>query len=386
MLIARRTQLSLEKEIARREFEQTWLQEERQLSQAVQARARERHASVRQDLESQLVDLRRKYQRKIKRMGERRHYGYHPQTSSSSSHLLGDSSSSVNNAIHYFGDLEEEGGIRQGLPLELLGLQDIPQQESMDSEEGSASSSSSSGASSSTSGDEDASDSSSSNEGELTVTSGAAAGRNAYFGSSSSHLLMSGDDLVEERTSALAAASNELDLMDESTRPLLLLGSTRIDSSDTQSLQSQDASTTTALTTNTPVLGAIILPLPSSSHNDECPASPTRSQRPGAIGSAVSPRARRASRLIQKDTIFYPEEANGSTTAILPATTTSPRPRSSRSLLKDEIFLPEVMPVADTDDTIQVLARPKSKKSVYKTLYSMSFLLIIDRGKIFRYA
>ena len=71
--VSRRTQLSLEKEIARRDFEQTWLQEERQLSEAAQERARQRHDTAMQDLESKQEALERRYQQKRKRIGARKH-------------------------------------------------------------------------------------------------------------------------------------------------------------------------------------------------------------------------------------------------------------------------------------------------------------------------
>lgn len=265
--VSRRTQLSLEQEISRREFEQTWLQEERQLSLAAQQRARQRHGKAIQELESNLVVLKRKYQRKMRRVEALRH-----------------------------GDHQSDSGIRGGgtihhsLRLELLSLQGGSEL-SLDSDI-----ENSSGSVSSDSDSSNGSTSDSSNTGREQVQ-----GQAPLFTG-----YLSGDFLLEERTSAVAAASRELDLMDESTRPVLMLATagTRIDT-DNQSL---------------------------SLLQDEG----------SALTDQISPRARRANRMIQKDTIFCPDET--SKASLVPATA-STKPRSSRSLLKDEIFLPKSMPL-----------------------------------------
>ncbi|CAB9503749.1 expressed unknown protein [Seminavis robusta] len=64
--VSRRTQLSLEKEIARREFEQTWLKEERQLRLTARGKVEERHAKAVQTLENNLKELQVNYERKLK--------------------------------------------------------------------------------------------------------------------------------------------------------------------------------------------------------------------------------------------------------------------------------------------------------------------------------
>jgi Ring finger domain len=83
--VSRRTQLSLEKEIARREFEQTWLQEERQISLAARQRVEQRHATAIQALEESLEELKINYQRKLKRMQTRNSCRY-----AGTSHLSND--------------------------------------------------------------------------------------------------------------------------------------------------------------------------------------------------------------------------------------------------------------------------------------------------------
>jgi Ring finger domain len=63
-IVCRRTHLSLEKEIARREFERTWLQEERQLSQAARRRVEKRHEEAIHELENNLRELKSNFERK----------------------------------------------------------------------------------------------------------------------------------------------------------------------------------------------------------------------------------------------------------------------------------------------------------------------------------
>lgn len=71
-VVSRQTQQSLEREIARRDFEQTWLQEERQLSQAARQRAEARHHAAIQTLEENLKELKVEYERKSKTIDDKR--------------------------------------------------------------------------------------------------------------------------------------------------------------------------------------------------------------------------------------------------------------------------------------------------------------------------
>ena len=70
--VCRKTQLALEKEIARRDFEQTWLQEERQLSRAAREKTEQGHQQKIREMQRQLKELKKEYQRKMNHMDERR--------------------------------------------------------------------------------------------------------------------------------------------------------------------------------------------------------------------------------------------------------------------------------------------------------------------------
>lgn len=71
-VVSRQTQQSLEREIARRDFERTWLQEERLLSQAARDRAETRHQVAIQTLEDRLEELKVNYERKIITVDDKR--------------------------------------------------------------------------------------------------------------------------------------------------------------------------------------------------------------------------------------------------------------------------------------------------------------------------
>jgi hypothetical protein len=81
--VSRRTQMSLEKEIARREFERTWLQEERQLSSVARQRVERRHKEAIKQLRRNLKDLKKTYKRKVSSMEDRRQRRRHDSLQSS---------------------------------------------------------------------------------------------------------------------------------------------------------------------------------------------------------------------------------------------------------------------------------------------------------------
>ena len=315
--------MSLEKEIARREFEQTWLQEERQLSVAAQERVNQRHVTAIRELELQLEELKQKYQRKIRLPG-----GKSCHIPESGAGNMGDRGNNIGGGGRLDGSVEES--IRHHRSEFLRWIHGTPSQ-SMD--------------------DDDKEKDSLSNFHSI-IDAGAMVALDYEV-----RPLLSGETLVEERTSAVAAASHELDLMDESIRPLLQQGSLHVspaslkenqeetivvrsvahtedtattDSAEVHPRTSTDLGATTLLQQTTTVLPSDI----SNSNN--------------SIASAiVSPRARRVSRnrMIQNDTILDPNRvvvAPSPAMATLPASTHT-RSKGSECLPKHDTFLPKTV-------------------------------------------
>ena len=316
--VSRRTQLSLEKEIARREFEQTWLQEERQLSVAAQDRVRQRHDTAIRELESQLEELKQKYQRKMKVLGGRNRDSLESGTDIISNH-------DYNNGGGSSLDGSMEESIRHHRSEFLRWIHGTPIQSMDDDDRGEDSTSISN----------------------RTIDAGAMVALDYEV-----RPLLSGETLVEERTSAVAAASQELDLMDESIRPLLQPGSLDINpiaiqqnQEDMTVVESHVRSEDTATPDSAEVhphtstyLGATTL----WQRNTTALSNNSNINIDSAIASRSTRRAGR-NRMTQEDNIPYPDQA---VVAPLQAMATLPaiahtRSRGSRCLLKDDTFLPK---------------------------------------------